>query len=184
MKGRTLFLDRDGVINVRKPDAYIKTIEEFKFTEGTLDAIRVFAGVFNRIVIVTNQQGIGKGLMTEEQLTELHSWMVKQIESAGGRIDAVYYCPHKRESRHFDRKPNIGMGLAAKREFPEINFRDSLMAGDMLSDMKFGRRLRMLTALIDPEAELARRYPKLVDYRFGSLAEMAGHLGGGHLGYA
>ena len=138
----TLFLDRDGVINDEKYLDYIHTWEEFKFYDGVKEALTIFAKKFGKIFIVTNQRGVAKGVTRLEDLELIHKNMVKEFEDAGGRIDKVYY------SADFDnespnRKPNPGMGMQAKKDFPEIDFSKSIMIGNTLSDMKFGRNLNM-----------------------------------------
>src|SRR5688572_23731927 len=90
---KTLFLDRDGVINERIPGDYVKNWDEFIFLDGVLEALNILARKFNRIVVVTNQQGIAKGLMTEEDLNKVHQRMVLEIQESGGKIDKVYFCP-------------------------------------------------------------------------------------------
>ncbi|MFH0894338.1 MAG: HAD-IIIA family hydrolase [Bacteroidota bacterium] len=169
----TLFLDRDGVINRRLPDDYVKHENEFEFIEGVENAIAVFSKIFHRIIVVTNQQGIGKGLMTEEMLASVHKKMLTGIEKAGGKIDKIYFCKHRKEDNHFDRKPSVGMALKAKHDFPDIHFGYSVMAGDSESDMIFGHRAGMFTALIGDDTAIARKNPKLVDFYFTSLKEMA-----------
>ena len=89
----TLFIDRDGVINRRLVDDYVKNLDEFEFLPGVLHAMSIFAKNFKHIFVVTNQQGVGKGLMTEEKVHQIHSSMVSQIVQKNGRIDAVYFCP-------------------------------------------------------------------------------------------
>jgi histidinol-phosphate phosphatase family protein len=159
----TLFLDRDGVISRRLPDDYVKRWEDFRFIEGVLEALDLFDRVFGRIIIVSNQQGVGKGLMTIEELKEIDLKMKDEIGRAGGRIDASFYSPYLASENHPDRKPGIGMGLKAKAEFPEIDFSRSLMVGDSLSDMEFGKRLGMVTVMIGeavykPKSELINLY--------------------------
>lgn len=139
----TLFLDRDGVINERIPGDYVKEVGEFVFTKDAEKAISTFARYFSRIVLVTNQQGIGKGAMTEHQLMAIHQHMLAEIERHGGRIDAIYHCPELAEHDPPCRKPNTGMAQQAKAEFPEIDFERALMVGDSESDMEFAQRLGM-----------------------------------------
>jgi len=172
----TLFLDRDGVINQRLIDDYIHSPDEFRFLEGVREAIRIFSGVFGRIVIVTNQQGIGKGLMSVEELNAIHQKMLTEIRAAGGRIDKIYFCTELRQNHPFRRKPQVGMALDSRRDFPEIKFKKSLMAGDSKTDMQFGKRLKMKTVLIGEENSIARQNPTLVDYFFPSLFEFANAL--------
>ena len=136
-RGATLFLDRDGVINKRLVGDYVKKWNDFEFLPGVLDAFATFSSYFDKIFIVTNQQGIGKGLMTEADLQQIHHQMIFEIEKAGGRIDGIYFCPDLKDSHSFMRKPNIGMALKAKKDFPMINFKNSVMVGDSVSDMLF-----------------------------------------------
>jgi histidinol-phosphate phosphatase family protein len=145
----TLFLDRDGVINKRPVDDYVKSWDEFKFLPRVLEALQSLSKIFNKIIVVTNQQGIGKGIMTVETLEVIHSNMISEIEKHGGRIDAVYYCPSLSTDDRNCRKPNIALAELAKKNFPEIDFEKSVMAGDMTSDMAFGRNAGMKTAYIN-----------------------------------
>jgi len=170
-----LFLDRDGVINKHLPGDYVKNIGQFEFLPGVLEAIVKFNQFFSRIVIVTNQQGIGKGLYTEEDLNMVHTFMLDKVKEAGGRIDAVYFCPSLEKNNDLCRKPNVGMGLQAKSDFPEIDFKQSVMIGDSLSDLQFGRNLGMFTIWIssDPGQKFN---PDLVDLRMDSLKEVSNLL--------
>ncbi len=172
----TLFLDRDGVINRRITGGYVKTPEEFELLPGVGGAIAELGQLFGRIVVVSNQQGIGRGLMTEADLARVHRKMTQEVESLGGRIDAIFYSPHLEADRSFMRKPGVGMGLAARRRFPEIRFRRCLMAGDTLSDMIFGRRLGMVTTLITQTPETARRHAARVDLWFPCLPALAAFI--------
>lgn len=169
----TLFLDRDGVINVRLVDDYVKSVDEFEFIEGVKEAIAEFSQVFNHIFVVTNQQGIGKGLMSETTLKAIHEFMVSSIKEVGGNIDKIYYCPHLREENSKYRKPEIGMALHAKKDFPDIHFKKSIMVGDTINDMKFGKHAGMFTVLISDDVALAREHPKLIDFRYKSLLHLA-----------
>lgn len=175
-KDYTLFLDRDGVINNRFIGDYVKHPDDFNFIEKVPEAIKVFSGVFDRIVVVTNQQGIGKGLMTHEDLAAIHKKMQEEIKDAGGRIDAVFYAPELAKRKSFLRKPNVGMGLKAKKQFPEINFRKSVMVGDSIGDMQFGKRLGMTTVLVGNGTCISQNNPKLVDYYFPSLYHFAEYI--------
>jgi histidinol-phosphate phosphatase family protein len=134
----TLFLDRDGVINKKRDNDYVKSWEEFEFLPDVLSALRFIGNFFGTIVIVTNQQGIGKELMTKEDIKDIHGKMMDEIEAAGGRIDRIYYCPDLADEESPCRKPEIGMALWAKRDFPEIDFKKTIMVGDSPSDLKFG----------------------------------------------
>lgn len=143
----TLFLDRDGVINHEKALDYIYHWEEFVFYDGVLEALKIFAETFETIVITTNQRGIGKGLMTEADLEDIHTKMTAAIEKAGGRIDSIYYCSSL-DNHHPSRKPNPGMAWQAKKDFPAIDFNKSIMIGNNISDMDFGKNAGMHTVFV------------------------------------
>lgn len=139
----TLFLDRDGVINTKLENDYVKRLDELEILPGVLDAIAGLSGIFGRMIIVTNQQGIGKGLFTEEDLNQIHIHLLQRIKHHNGRIDAIYHAPHLASENSNMRKPNIGMALQAKKDFEEIDFTKSIMIGDSLSDMEFAKRANM-----------------------------------------
>ena len=166
----TLFLDRDGVINQRITDGYVRYPSEFLFIEGAQESIKIFSRVFSYIFIVTNQQGIGKGLMSEAELKKVHDYMQENILKAGGRIDRIYYSPYLESENHPTRKPNPGMALEAKKDFPEIDFSRSIMIGDMEKDIEFGRNLGMLTIYIGSTKQFDIFEP---DYRYDSLLSFA-----------
>ncbi len=170
--GWTLFLDRDGVINYNKDESYIFSSDEFSFIPGVIEAIQKLSVLFGKIVIVTNQRGVGKGLMTEVALCEVHQYMLAEIENGGGRIDAVYYCTQI-EDKHHDRKPNPGMALEAAHMFPDINFSQSIMVGDKLSDMQFGRNIGSFTVLIASYEKSTLADHADVDAMFESLSKFS-----------
>jgi histidinol-phosphate phosphatase family protein len=138
----TLFLDRDGVVNVWLPGDYVKSWDEFRFNEGFLDFIGRYSSRFRHIFIVTNQRGVGRGLMSVEQLEEIHSRMMDTISRAGGRIDRIYFSTAVDDSDPM-RKPNPGMALKAAEEFPDVRLDRSLMIGDQLSDRRFAQNCGM-----------------------------------------
>lgn len=162
-KDWTLFLDRDGVINYEQVGDYITRWEDFKFYDGVLEALGAFAGRFGRIFIVTNQRGVSKGLMTEQDLWDIHSNMLGTIEAIGARIDKIYYST---EMDGPNRKPNPGMGWKAKRDFPEIEFSKSVMIGNTMGDMQFGKNIGAYTIFIAsnrPAPELPDPYTDRVE---------------------
>lgn len=171
-KSWTLFLDRDGVINKKLDNDYVKHWIEFEFLEGSIEALKILSPLFGRIVVVTNQQGIGKGLYRTEDLELIHKNMIYELTYGGGRIDKVYFSPYLNEENHPTRKPSTGMGLAAKSDFPEIDFAKSIIVGDSITDMQFGRTLGMKTVFIsDSEIKDA-----LIDVTYHSLLEFSKSL--------
>ena len=144
----TLFLDRDGVINERIMGGYVTNPNEFEFLPGVLHGLARFARFFNRIVVVTNQQGVGKGLMTERNVLEVYSYMCDQIHRSMGRVDKCFFAPNLVGAEEDLRKPGPVMAEMAKLEFPEIEFERSIMVGDTDSDILFGKNLGMKTVRI------------------------------------
>lgn len=171
-KSWSLFLDRDGVLNHEIKDDYVRNTEQFIFYDGVLQAMQILNERFGVIVLVTNQRGIGRGLMTIEDLDNITKKMAGEINIAGGRIDRVYYCTDV-DSTSPNRKPNAGMAHQAKSDYPEINFNKSIMIGNKLSDMQFGRNAGMQTVFIastNPDVAFPH---ELIDARFNSLYDFA-----------
>ena len=127
---------------------------------------------FGIIIMVTNQKGIGKKLMTVDDLNNIHTNMLAEINKAGGRIDHIYFCSDLEETSP-NRKPNAGMAFMAKKDFPEINFSKSIMVGNKLSDMNFGRNAGISTVfLATTNPETAFPHPA-IDFRFNNLLSFA-----------
>ena len=164
----TLFLDRDGVINRRLVDAYVRNWQEFVFEQGVLEAIKRVSEIFGRTFVVTNQQGIAKELMTEADLQVVHQQMIAEIERIGGRIDKIYFCPHRASDSCTCRKPRTGMALQAKADFPEVDFSKAVMVGDSPSDIEMGHRLGMKTGFIG-----THNAPPHTDWQFVNLKAFA-----------
>lgn len=146
-KSWTLFLDRDGVINHEKYQDYIYHPGEFIFYDGVPEAMQLFRQIFGRIILVTNQRGVEKGLMRVQDLEEVHQYMQDELVKVNGQLDAIYYCSSL-DDDHPNRKPQPGMALLAKLDFPEIDFNKSIMVGNNLSDMYFGRNAGMKTVFV------------------------------------
>jgi histidinol-phosphate phosphatase family protein len=168
----TLFLDRDGVINHEKVEDYIYHFDEFVFYDGVLEALAILNNIFGRIILVTNQKGIGKGLMTESDLLEIHTKMKEQIDNAGGRLDAIYYASAL-DNNDPMRKPNPGMAFRAKNEYPEIAFQKAIMVGNNISDMDFGRNAGMHTVFLTTTKPNTPLPHAGIDLDFNSLLNFA-----------
>jgi D-glycero-alpha-D-manno-heptose 1-phosphate guanylyltransferase len=170
-KSWTLFLDRDGVINEEKVGKYVLNWDQFIFSKGVLDIFKKLSQLFGRVIIISNQRGVGKQLMTEADLQHIHQEMKREVELAGGRIDKIYYCTEK-DDRCFYRKPNPGMALQAFNDFPDIDPSKTIMVGNKPSDMKFGRAAGVFTIFVAttnpdqpfPHNDIDMRFPSLFDF--------------------
>jgi len=167
----TLFLDRDGVINYEKENDYILNWSEFEFYPGVTEAVGMLSKRFSKIVVISNQRGVGRGFMTEKDLLDIQQRMKSEIEKNGGRIDKIYYCTAT-DSHHFYRKPNPGMALQATKDFPSIDLSKTIMIGNKLSDMQFGRNAGAYTVYLRtthpeqalPHADIDLVFQSLIDF--------------------
>jgi D-glycero-alpha-D-manno-heptose 1-phosphate guanylyltransferase len=174
-KSWTLFLDRDGVINDERKGFYVLHRGEFHFSTGVLEALPLLADRFGRILVVTNQRGISRGLMTEADLHDIHDLMRSEIKKSGGRLDQIYYCTDKEDACFF-RKPNPGMALRAKADFPEIDLRKTIMVGNKPSDMRFGRAAGVFTVFVTTtNPDVPFPHPD-IDLCYNNLLEFARDL--------
>lgn len=129
-----VFLDRDGVINQNRAD-YVRTWEQVEFLPGVFDALRRLAGSQFAVVVVTNQSAIGRGIMAAETLQGIHDGMAARIADEGGRVDAIYACPHRPDAGCDCRKPQPGMLLQAAAAL-DIDLANSFLVGDAVTDME------------------------------------------------
>jgi len=175
-KSWSLFLDRDGVINKRIVGGYVNSWDQFEFLPHVPEALKLISENFERAIVVSNQQGVGKGLMTDEDVKAIHARMADEIVKFGGNIDKTYYCPFLEEDKSILRKPNIGMALKARKDFPGINFKRSVMVGDSISDMIFGKRLKMKTVFLSHDISMIRKGTDFIDFVFVDLISFAKYL--------
>ena len=152
----TLFLDRDGVINVKLDGQYVKNTDEFEFIKGAQVAISKLSNIFNRIIVVTNQQGIAKRIMSDKDLDALHEYMLLELEKNGGVIDKIYYCPHLSSENCNCRKPKPGMIQQALIDFPEIKLAHSYLIGDSDTDILAGNSMGLISVKVDDEYTLSK----------------------------
>ena len=171
-KSWTLFLDRDGVFNHQIIDDYVKQVHELKIIDGVPQAIADFTKLFGKLLVVTNQQGIGKKLMSVDDMHHLNGYIENLIETYGGRLDKIYFAPQLREVGSNYRKNGTGMGLHAKHDYPEIDFSKSILIGDSESDIDFGIKLGMKTIMLKNSRNLNTK----ADYIFENLHDVAKNL--------
>jgi D-glycero-D-manno-heptose 1,7-bisphosphate phosphatase len=158
----TVFLDRDGVINVKAPEGdYIKSFDEFELLPGAVEGIEMLRAAGFKLVVVTNQRGVALGVMTESDVEDIHL----RMRSLGVDVDAVYYCPHEKDECDC-RKPETGMLTRAAREVPGVDLASAAIVGDSESDMEAGRRLGLTLVKVGEPVSA-------VDYACGSLLEAA-----------
>jgi D-glycero-D-manno-heptose 1,7-bisphosphate phosphatase len=172
---RTIFLDRDGVLNEKMPEGrYVTTWAEFRALPGAFEAVARLNREGLRVIVVSNQRGVALGLYSVSAVEEIHARLQTLLGEFGGHIDAFYFCPHDK-SQCDCRKPLPGLYEQARRDFQDITPETSLMIGDSLSDIEFGRRLGMRTIFIEGNAERRKtgveKATELADQRFPSLSE-------------
>lgn len=141
-----IFLDRDGVINYNRPD-HVKSWAEFVFLPGVLEALRCLASLEWPIIVISNQAAIGRGLVSRETVDEIHHRMIKAVREAGGRIDDVFYCPHRPEDACVCRKPRPGLLLRAAKCL-RLDLERSFLVGDAESDVLAARAVNCQPVLV------------------------------------
>lgn len=137
MSKKVVFLDRDGVINKDSP-AYIKSWDEFEFLPGSLEAIQQLTLNHFEIIIITNQSAVNRKLITKDQLETMHRRLNKAVESKGGKIRGIYFCPHTPDEGCTCRKPNPGLIYRARQKY-QIDPASSVMVGDSVKDIECAR---------------------------------------------
>lgn len=145
-KQRAVFLDRDGVINVNRPD-HVRAWEQFVFEQGSLEGLARLSATDFRVLVITNQSGIGLGYMTLETVLEIHARMTDHVAHVGGRIDRVYFCPHTRQASCSCRKPSPEMLWRGRDEF-ELELEKSYLIGDWVDDILAARNARVTPLLV------------------------------------
>ncbi len=175
---RALFLDRDGVINIEKH--YVHQIDDFEFIEGIFPLCTRAQELGFKLVIITNQAGIGRGYYTVADYEKLTNWMLGQFSARGVHIERVYYCPfhstagvgqYRKDS--FDRKPNPGMILRAKEELG-LDLSGSVLVGDKDSDIEAGQAAGVRYNVKLPQT---RGLPVTGDLKFPTLYAISDWLG-------
>jgi D-glycero-D-manno-heptose 1,7-bisphosphate phosphatase len=147
-------LDRDGVINEKAPEGdYVKSPEELKLIDGVAEAIKEFNKRGYLVIVITNQKGIGKGIMSKNDFEKVMAKLNEELGKCGAHIDGYYYCPDVDDTSPC-RKPNIRMFLKAKEDFPDIDFKNSFVVGDSWRDVEAGNRLGAKTILISNDTSV------------------------------
>ncbi|MCH5721326.1 HAD-IIIA family hydrolase [Niabella hibiscisoli] len=174
-KSWTLFLDRDGVINHDNPGGYITNAEEFRFTDGSPELFEKLTGIFGRIIVVTNQRGVGRGIIQYDDLLAMNTKMLEGIRKANGSVEKIYFCTDI-DNTAFGRKPNPGMALQAVKDFPDIDLGKSIIVGNSLSDMKFGRYAGLHTIFVSTTNKTVSLPHPDIDLMFEDLSSFTASL--------
>lgn len=149
----TVFLDRDGVLNEKAPEGhFVFQWSEFKLLPGVIESIARMNRAGIRVIVVSNQRGVALGLYTAADVRALHRKFQDLLSAQSAHVDGFYFCPHDRDQCNC-RKPLPGLFEQAERDFPDISAESSLMVGDSLPDIEFGRRLGMKTCFVDGKSE-------------------------------
>ena len=172
---RTVFLDRDGVLNEKAPEGeYIWRRQDFRVLEGVPEAIACLNRAGLRVVVATNQRGVALGRYSLADVHALHADFQKRLAERGAHIDAFYVCPHGGGDCNC-RKPLPGLFQQAVAEFPEIDAETSVMVGDSRIDIEFARGTGMRAILVEAGAENrapgSEKAAELADLRCSSLRE-------------
>jgi D-glycero-D-manno-heptose 1,7-bisphosphate phosphatase len=142
-----VFLDRDGVINRKAPAGdYIKSWDEFHFIPGIVDWIRIFNALSLLVIVVTNQRGVSRGLMTARDVDTIHARMTEELKTRGARVDDVFCCMHEEDVCDC-RKPKPGLILQARRKW-NIDLSRSILIGDTERDRQLAEACRLPFLLV------------------------------------
>ncbi len=144
-----MFVDRDGVINRRLPGDYVRSWDQFRFLPGARAGLRALREAGYLLVVITNQRGIARGLMSEADLAEVHRRMQVELVRAGAGVDAILHCPHDAGAGCGCRKPQPGMLSQALERFA-IDVARSWVVGDSLTDLEAGRSVGIRGVLVAP----------------------------------
>ena len=160
MNRKTIFLDRDGVINEEKKD-YVKNLKEFKIIDGSLQAIKLLKNNNFRVIIITNQSAINRGLLSVEKLNEIHDFLKNKLLDLDITLDGIYFCPHTPNENCMCRKPKPGLLQQAISEL-DINIKDSLMIGDSQTDIDAANSIGCKSILLNKNQNLLQVVKELL----------------------
>lgn len=145
---KAVFLDRDGLINYNPaPHCYISCQNDFVFMPGVADAIQKLNKAGYLVIVVTNQRGVARGIMTMDDVEDVHRYMIEELAKHGAHIDGIYVCPHN-DGECNCRKPKIGLFLQAEKDFA-LDKSHSWMIGDSNTDIEAGERYGVRTLMTD-----------------------------------
>jgi D-glycero-D-manno-heptose 1,7-bisphosphate phosphatase len=172
---RTVFLDRDGVLNEKQPEGnWVTSTEGLRILPGVPDSVARLNKAGLLVLVVSNQRGVAQGKLTIADVEGTHAALQRALMSSGARIDAFFICPHEK-GKCDCRKPLTGLYEQAKRQYPAIEPETSVMIGDSLVDIQFGRKVGMRTIFLvggaEQRLEGAQQAVELADFTFSSLSD-------------
>lgn len=178
MHALVVFVDRDGTVIEEKD--FIKTPDEMEFLPGSIEAIKILRELGYKIIVISNQSGIGRGILTEEMVTKVNESFLERLKKENAEIDALYFCPHRPEDNCDCRKPRTGLIQKAVEEH-KLDLKDAVVIGDKLSDVELGRNLGAKTVLVltgygKKEAEKANVTQRKPDFIADDLYEAVNWL--------
>jgi len=166
---KAVFLDRDGVVN--EDYGFVHRIEDFRFIKGSVEALKALSESKFKVVIVTDQSGIGRGLYLEEEMHKLHHYMLNMLSRNGIIIDRIYHCPHSPEERCKCRKPQTLLLEKAKDEL-DLKLEDSYFVGDKTKDIQTGKNAHCKTIMVSTGVGgKDREYNVAPDWNVSNLLE-------------
>jgi D-glycero-D-manno-heptose 1,7-bisphosphate phosphatase len=145
MPSRTAFLDRDGTIIEEKD--FIKTPDQIEFIPGSVEAIRILKDLGYSIIVISNQSGVGRGILTEQMVRRVNESFLVRLREEDAPADGLYFCPHSPEEDCDCRKPGTGMVKKAVMEH-KLSLKGAVMIGDKLVDVELGKNIRAITILV------------------------------------
>jgi D-glycero-D-manno-heptose 1,7-bisphosphate phosphatase len=176
MKEKIIFLDRDGVINQNPRSEYVTSIEEFEFIQSSVVAMRDLSQAGYKIFIISNQQGVGKGIFSRQILDDITNWMLKSLKKEGVKVSGVYYCTHLENSQCPCRKPRAGLIEKATKGL-EVDFKEVFFIGDTERDIKTAETAGCKAVLVlsgkTKNADIVNTWQDKPDYIFNDLNEAA-----------
>jgi D-glycero-D-manno-heptose 1,7-bisphosphate phosphatase len=160
-----IFLDRDGTLNRKAPEGeYVLTWDAFEVLPGTYEALRILDAVSDQIFVVTNQRGVARELMSQEDLDDIHTRFRAEATSQGVKALRIYVCPHDLDAGCKCRKPQPGLLEEARRDHPSVRFETSVVIGDSLSDVEVGKAVGTLTVLVgEQQGDADASFPTLLE---------------------
>lgn len=158
---RAVFLDRDGVINEERKD-YVKTIKEFQIFGDVPEAIKQLKELGFKVIVITNQSAVNRGIITTETLNEIHVKLQEILKENDTSIDKFYFCPHRPDENCKCRKPNPEMLIRASQEY-NIDMKNSFMIGDSLTDIQAAHKAGCKGILLEKNQTLLQLVNSMID---------------------